>query len=444
MAPVRRTFKMALVVLLIIALGVSLQSKTEVSRIEREPIDNFIVAQTPVSEWLLVEAFDATTDDGWTEVGANPYLDYQDQPTNYIYCTSGGGAGKNHGDYDFFSTSASNSVTDVNVTIYHNTAERTRVTIFNSTTSDTIDFADSGGGWASETITQTSGGEELEVFWSSKSELDAAYVMVNAKSQGGAGQVEVDEVKIGVTGTETGGVAYDVTVNELIELYDSTSTEINLSLTVAELLDLSETPTTAVSLTLTVLELIELFDSVSVEILGGGIDYSIVINEILPLDDTINTIWRAVLGISEILPLDEIISTVWNATLEIFETVDLFDSVTAIIPFAGITLIINEIIAIGSSTLIEGGLEGLNLFYDVFLSNNMWSYLGPAALVIIGFVLVRKDMALGVIWFIVECLFIAQYATLVEANPDYLWHMYILIFGGLFTLVYPMMDRLKR
>lgn len=441
MRPLRRVLCkgaiISIVLIVIISSGLNVNKN---SWIEIQPIKSFQVAATPVSEWLLVESFDNTIDDGWTEVGTTPYLDYQDQPTNYIYCTSGPGAGNSHGNYDFFATSADDSVTDVNVTIYHNTNERTRVTIYNSTTSDTIDFANSGGGWASETITQTSGGEELEVFWSSKTELDAAYVVVNAKSQGGAGQVSVDEVKIGVTGTEVSGVAYDVTVYELIDLSDSTDTEINLSMTVSESLPLYDSTDTAVSLVTTIYEIISLFDVVTAEILGGGIDYFVTIYEILPFSESVSTVWNAFLEISEIIPLDDTIDTAWSAVLEIFEVIDLFDSVTAIVNPA-ITVMIYAIIPIGESGIVEGGQEGLNIFYDVFMSDNSWSYLGPAALVIMGFFLMKKDRGLAVIWFIVECLFIYQYTTLVSANPAYWWHIYILLFGALFTVVFPLWER---
>lgn len=89
----------------------------------------------------------------------------------------------------------------------------------------------------------------------------------------------------------------------------------------------------------------------------------------------------------------------------------------------------------------EGGLEGVNIFYDLFFSANMWSYLGPMGLVVIGYFLVTKNKILGILWFVLECLFMAQYFTLVPANPDYWWHIFILLLGGLFTCVYPLWDR---
>ena len=81
-----------------------------------------------------------------------------------------------------------------------------------------------------------------------------------------------------------------------------------------------------------------------------------------------------------------------------------------------------------------------DLFYELFLSPEISSYFGPLALVIVGYFVVKKDRFLGVLYFVVECLFMAQYFALVEATPDYWWHIFILLFGGLFTLVYPLWD----
>ncbi len=82
-----------------------------------------------------------------------------------------------------------------------------------------------------------------------------------------------------------------------------------------------------------------------------------------------------------------------------------------------------------------------SMLYQLFLSTNMWGYLGPLALVIGGYFVMRKDKALGVMWFVVECLVLAQYFLLVSATPDYWWHIFILLLGGLFTCVFPLWDR---
>ena len=82
-----------------------------------------------------------------------------------------------------------------------------------------------------------------------------------------------------------------------------------------------------------------------------------------------------------------------------------------------------------------------NIFFELFLSTQLWGYFGPLALVIIGYILTKKELILGILWFVVECLFIAQYLDRVSATPEYWWHVFILLLGGLFTCVYPLWGR---
>ena len=82
-----------------------------------------------------------------------------------------------------------------------------------------------------------------------------------------------------------------------------------------------------------------------------------------------------------------------------------------------------------------------DLLFELFLSTGMIGYLGPLAIVIIGFVVTKKDKTLGVLWFVVECLFIAKYFALLEATPDYWWQIIILLLGGVLVLIPQLMDR---
>jgi hypothetical protein len=86
-------------------------------------------------------------------------------------------------------------------------------------------------------------------------------------------------------------------------------------------------------------------------------------------------------------------------------------------------------------------LDMQDLFYELFLSPEMWGYLGPIGLVIGGYIVSQKNNILGILWFVLECLFIAQYFSIVDTTPEYWWHIFILLLGGLFTCVYPLWDR---
>ena len=70
-----------------------------------------------------------------------------------------------------------------------------------------------------------------------------------------------------------------------------------------------------------------------------------------------------------------------------------------------------------------------NIFELLFLSTEMWGYLGPVGLVVIGFLLTKKERSLGIFMIIVDSLLIAQYLALIEATPEYWWHVIILLLG---------------
>ena len=85
--------------------------------------------------------------------------------------------------------------------------------------------------------------------------------------------------------------------------------------------------------------------------------------------------------------------------------------------------------------------EAYDFLFEYFLSPEVSGYIGPLVLVICGYFLFKKDRTLGILWFIVECLFISQYLLLVGTTPDYWWQIIILMFGGFFTCVFPLWDR---
>ena len=83
----------------------------------------------------------------------------------------------------------------------------------------------------------------------------------------------------------------------------------------------------------------------------------------------------------------------------------------------------------------------INIFEELFLSQEIWSYLGPFALLVIGYVLAKKDKALGVLWFLLECIFAYYYMELISSDPFYIWHAFFLVVGGILTCVFPLIDR---
>jgi len=85
-------------------------------------------------------------------------------------------------------------------------------------------------------------------------------------------------------------------------------------------------------------------------------------------------------------------------------------------------------------------MQEINLFQELFLSTEMWGYFGPLALVIIGYLLTKKERSLGIFLIIVESLLIAQYLALIEATPNYWWQVIILLLGVV-QCAFQLMDR---
>ena len=70
-----------------------------------------------------------------------------------------------------------------------------------------------------------------------------------------------------------------------------------------------------------------------------------------------------------------------------------------------------------------------SLFYQIFYSLNMWGYIGPTALVIVGYIASKKEKFIAFLFYIVYSLVIFSYLTLIEATPQYWWNVIILILG---------------
>jgi hypothetical protein len=70
----------------------------------------------------------------------------------------------------------------------------------------------------------------------------------------------------------------------------------------------------------------------------------------------------------------------------------------------------------------------INLFEELFLSTSMWGYFGVLGLIVIGYILTKKEKGLGIFFIIVDSLLIANYLAL--ANYEvYMWQVIILLLG---------------
>ena len=141
----------------------------------------------------------------------------------------------------------------------------------------------------------------------------------------------------------------------------------------------------------------------------------------------------------ELIGLAETTAAYRGFYVTVFETIGLYESTAT----SQLThYYVYEVIGIIESIGVVGGavptVDTGSVFYQLFLSLNLWGYLGPAALVVGGFIVMHENERVGVLWFVMECLIIAQYAALLDATPNYIWHVYILVFGSLFTIIFPL------
>ena len=127
---------------------------------------------------------------------------------------------------------------------------------------------------------------------------------------------------------------------------------------------------------------------------------------------------------------------------DLTESINVVDTIDAHIVGGPIEKNLTESINVSPVSTTVGGRDLFgSLIYQLFFSLDMWGYLGPIALVIGGYIVAKKDKSLGVLWFVVEALIIANYLTLVSATPDYWWHTFILLIGCILTLMYSVGDR---
>lgn len=75
---------------------------------------------------------------------------------------------------------------------------------------------------------------------------------------------------------------------------------------------------------------------------------------------------------------------------------------------------------------------------DLFFAIDGIGWIGPIGLVILGYFMAKESKSLGFVGVILLLLFTANYAQLFNAGePAYIWHIFILIFGGLPACLLP-------
>lgn len=144
----------------------------------------------------------------------------------------------------------------------------------------------------------------------------------------------------------------------------------------------------------------------------------------------------------EAITAADVLTNAADFARNLVESINVVDIIDAVKGGAIIEAYLTEEITVSDVLATVGGtLVTASMFYQLFLSLEMWGYIGPLALVIGGYFIVKKDRFLGVLWFVVESLVIANYMVLVSETPEYWWHIFILLTGCGFILMYFVGDR---
>jgi len=197
-----------------------------------DSINDTLTETSTSSEWLNVNANDTTYTD-WTTNGSSPYLDAQDQPTNYVYVVGTGG--EDIGWFDFPNTTLSGSL-NVNISIYCNNDDDTG----NDYANVYVDYTGSGAGTDVGDVAQHTGWQydTIDLGAHTVSEVNNFRVYFDYQKVGGGDDVRIDHVRIGVSvnceldlEVQWTNVDYDEE-NELLCIYGGTMSAENLTVDV--------------------------------------------------------------------------------------------------------------------------------------------------------------------------------------------------------------------
>lgn len=236
---------------------------------------------------------------------------------------------------------------------------------------------------------------------------------------------------------------YTETVNETISIVDSVETALTATFQYFETISLADVVNTAASFSTVISELISISASV-------GVAASLVLNlfEQVAVSETITVSALFIVTLVESISLGAFTEASKFVVLSLFESISIGAVVTTACYFS---TVVNEIVSLTAVTIVPGAsiiykliiYEVINVygaipiltsyrpsvFYDLFLSLEMWGYFGPLALVLIGYFVTKKEKGLGIFFIIVDSLIIYMYLALVEVTPQYWWHIFILILG---------------
>jgi len=403
-----------------------------------------------VDEYLYVHTDDNTNDGDWTEAGTTPWVDAQDEPTNEGYVSASNDLWGNFLIDDTTGTGAINSIT---LDVYcDSNSEKIEFYIYDlSATQFVLAASDQGSAGYHSNSWDISG------IITTVAEINAIEVYAKSKNVGswGGSTVRLDYVVIHVN-IEVAGNDYTAYPAGSFALGGTTALAASFSKTLIEGFALAGVAVLGVAFAVT---LIQGFTLVGTTALAGiysktliegfalvGTTSVFVIIQLL-LVDGFALIGGVSLAAAFVVTLVQGFALAGTTALAVVFVVTLIQGFSLGGTVSALKVLIVKlqegfIVGVGVDiTKIVGTVVAASMIHLLFFSLEMWGYLGPIGLVIGGYFVMKKDKNLGVVWFVVECLIMAQYFVLLEATPEYWWHIFILLIGGLSTAAYSLGKR---
>lgn len=397
------------------------------------------------TEWIDVDSFDSTYIEWQAPVGASPYLDAQDHPTNYI--RENKDELLDEGWFGFPDTTLTGTLT-VNVSIWG----------FSDDTDDGVivfvDETGSGGGSNAGTLIMdqnTGSYKTLALGEYTVSEVNLMRIFLRTTDTA-MDDIEIDHMRLGVSGT-AGGAALVAYPDGSLALGGTTSLVAAFVVTLAQGFALTGVVALAAVFAVTLVQgfglggttaLAGIYSKTLIEgfALGGTTSIFIIIQILLiegfALTGGVSLAAVFVVTLVQGFALGGTTALAVAFVVTLAQGFSLAGTISAFKVFV-VELVEGFSVGVGVDILKTVGTSLIgSLFFQLFLGLNMWGILGPMALVVGGYFAMKKNVSLGVIWFIVEVVVLAQYFALVEATPEYWWNIFIILLGSLFTIAFPL------
>ena len=401
------------------------------------------------SEWISVNSYSATYQEWNARIGASPYLDAQDHPTNYI--SENKDELMDEGWFGFPDTTLTGTLT-VNVSIWGFSDDSDDgVIVF-------VDETGSGSGSNMGTLIMdlnTGSYKTLALGEYTVSEINLMRIFLRT-TDSLMDDIEIDHMRLGVSGEAVSGTDYTAYPDGDLTLTGSPNLISDFVKALVEGFTLIGTTSIFGAFIKALVEGFTLIGTTNIFViiqkiiaegfsLTGGTSLAISFSVLLTTGFVLAGVTSLVVNFSvKLVSGFSLGGSVALAVSYIKNLVEGFSLAGTVSAFKVFLVNLIESFSFGVGVTVEkiaGTVLIGSMFFQLFFSDNMWGYIGPVALVIGGYFITNKEKALGIFFIIVDSLIIATYLSLIEVTPSYWWPVIILLLGELLIVGKMISDR---